>query len=196
MKRIFDFLSSLAGLIILSPVFLIVSLLIVMSMPGPVFFRQQRIGKNGKRFRFYKFRTMRMLNEAEKGSFHAGDNSRITPLGKILRKTKLDELPQLINVLKGEMSVIGPRPEVEQCTKVYPEKWEIVHRVKPGISDNASIVFRNEEELLAASENPQETYKNEILPQKLDLYMEYVNTHTFWGDLKIIFKTIKTVIFK
>jgi lipopolysaccharide/colanic/teichoic acid biosynthesis glycosyltransferase len=196
MKRIFDLITATLGLIILLPLFIIVGLFILITMPGPVFFRQQRVGQLGKPFQLYKFRTMRVLKDTEKGSFHAGDNSRITPLGRILRKTKIDELPQLINVARGEMSVVGPRPEVEQWTQVYPEKWEIVHRVKPGISDNASIIFRNEEEILAASDNPTETYKNVILPRKLDFYIQYVNNHSFWGDIRLIFKTLKTVIFK
>ena len=132
--------------------------------------------------------------EAEQGSFHAGDASRITGLGRVLRKTKLDELPQLINVLRGDMSIIGPRPEVEQWTKVYPEKWDIVLQVRPGLSDNASIVFRNEEELLANSENPTETYRSVILPQKLNLYIDYVHNHSFMGDIVIIFRTIKEII--
>lgn len=163
-------------------------------MPGPVLFCQQRIGHGGKVFRFNKFRSMRVLKEASSGSFDAGNYSRITPFGRFLRKTKLDELPQLINVLKGEMSFVGPRPEVKQWTEVYPEKWKIVHSVKPGITDNASIEFRNEEELLAKSNDPIKTYKEVILPRKLDLYIEYVNTHTFTGDIKIILKTIKAVI--
>lgn len=194
MKRLFDFLASLGGLLVLLPVFILVSVLIMIIMPGPVLFRQKRVGKNGKLFYLYKFRTMSILRGTEGGSFHAGDSSRITPLGKILRKTKIDELPQLVNVLKGEMSIVGPRPEVEQWIKVYPEKWKIVHQVKPGISDNASIVFRNEEEILAASDNPTETYQNEILPRKLDLYISYVQDNSILGDLLIIFKTIKTVL--
>lgn len=165
-------------------------------MPGPIIFLQQRIGLNGKPFYLYKFRSMYILGEAKIGTFHAGDTSRITPLGKFLRKTKLDELPQLFNVLKGDMSIVGPRPEVEKWTKVYPEKWAIVHKVKPGITDNASILFRNEEEILKNSPNPEETYKNEILPRKLDLYIDYVNNHSFLGDMKIIFHTIKVVLFK
>lgn len=165
-------------------------------MPGPIFFKQQRIGKNGKLFWLYKFRSMFVIKYASKGTFHVGDTSRITPFGKILRKTKLDELPQLFNVLKGDMSIVGPRPEVEKWTKVYPEKWAIVHKVKPGITDNASILFRNEEEILKNSPNPEETYKNEILPRKLDLYIDYVNNHSFLGDMKIIFHTIKVVLFK
>lgn len=139
---------------------------------------------------------MQVFNEAAKGSFDAGNSSRITPFGRFLRKTKLDELPQLFNVLKGEMSIVGPRPEVKQWTEVYPEKWQIVHTVKPGITDNASIEFRNEEELLAQSVDPIKTYREEILPRKLDLYIEYVNKQSFGGDLKIIFKTIEAIIFK
>lgn len=165
-------------------------------MPGPILFRQLRVGKNGKLFRLNKFRTMRVLKEAESGSFDAGNSSRITPLGKFLRKTKLDELPQLFNVLAGDMSIVGPRPEVKQWTEVYPEKWAIVHSVRPGITDNASILFRNEEDILAASSNPTETYKTEILPKKLELYIDYVNNQSFLGDIKIILKTIYTVIAK
>lgn len=165
-------------------------------MPGPVFFIQQRIGQQGKPFRLIKFRTMKVASGKTSGSFDAGDNTRITPLGRFLRKTKLDELPQLINVLKGEMSFVGPRPEVKQWTEVYPEKWKIVHSVKPGITDNASIEFRNEEEILAKSNDPIKTYKEEILPRKLDLYIDYVNNRSGWGDLIIIYKTIKVVILK
>jgi lipopolysaccharide/colanic/teichoic acid biosynthesis glycosyltransferase len=159
-------------------------------------FIQKRIGIDGISFSLLKFRTMRVEKDTEKGSFHAGDVSRITPIGKILRKTKLDELPQLFNVLKGDMSIVGPRPEVDKWTKIYPEKWSIVHKVKPGITDNASILFRNEEVILKNSPNPEETYKNEILPKKLDLYIDYVNNHSFLGDMKIILKTINVVLFK
>lgn len=163
-------------------------------MPGPAFFIQNRIGLKGQMFNLFKFRSMSVVSDKNKGSFDAGDGSRITPLGKILRKTKLDELPQLINVLKGDMSIVGPRPEVKQWTEVYPEKWKIVHSVKPGITDNASIEFRNEEETLSQSDDPIKTYRDVILPRKLDLYIDYVNNQSFWGDLKIIFKTIKVVI--
>ncbi|HPJ76940.1 MAG TPA: sugar transferase, partial [Clostridia bacterium] len=123
-----------------------------------------------------------------------GNKSRITPLGSFLRKYKLDELPQLINVFVGNMSVVGPRPEVKKWTEVYADKWQKVLSVKPGITDNASIQFRNEEEILANSEDPIETYKNEILPEKLDFYISYAETRTFWGDIKIILKTVKKVI--
>ena len=195
-KVFFDFLFSIVVILIVSPILLICSLLIVVFMPGPVFFTQQRIGLNGKSFKLIKFRTMRVASGKSKGSFDAGDSTRITPLGRLLRKTKLDELPQLINVLKGEMSIVGPRPEVKQWTEVYPEKWKIVHTVKPGITDNASIEFRNEEQLLAKSADPIKTYREEILPRKLALYIDYVNNQSFWGDISIIFRTIKVILLK
>lgn len=194
MKKLFDLFFSFVGLLLFSLLFFLITIAIKLLMPGPVFFIQQRIGHHSKPFRLIKFRTMRMAAGKSSGSFDAGNNSRITPLGRFLRKTKLDELPQLINVLKGEMSFVGPRPEVKQWTEVYPEKWKIVHSVKPGITDNASIEFRNEEEILAKSEDPIKTYKEVILPRKLDLYIEYVNNRSFTGDLKIILRTIKAIL--
>lgn len=196
MKRLFNLFFSFTGLLLFSLPLFFIALLIKVFMPGPVFFIQQRMGKKGRPFRLIKFRTMKVASGKSSGSFDAGDNSRITPLGRFLRKTKLDEIPQLMNVLVGDMSIVGPRPEVKQWTEVYPEKWKIVHSVKPGITDNASIEFRNEEELLAKSEDPIRTYKEVILPQKLDLYINYVHKHSFWGDIKIILKTIKVVISK
>jgi lipopolysaccharide/colanic/teichoic acid biosynthesis glycosyltransferase len=196
MKQIFDFVVSLVFTIIFLPIFLIVALFVVIDSGFPVFFVQQRVGKGGKLFGMYKFRTMSVLKEAQKGSFDAGDSSRVTLAGKILRKTKLDELPQLINVLSGKMSLVGPRPEVQKWVEAYPERWAVVHSAKPGITDNASILFRNEEEILAASSEPQITYRNEILPRKLDLYEEYVRNRSFWKDIGIIFKTFTSIIFK
>lgn len=165
-------------------------------MPGPVYFRQQRIGKGGHAFNLIKFRTMFVTSSKNTDTFEPGDSSRISLFGNILRKTKLDELPQLINVLAGDMSIVGPRPEVKQWTEVYPEKWKIVHSVKPGITDNASIEFRNEEELLSQSKDPEETYKQLVLPKKLELYIDYVNNHSFWDDIRIILSTLKVVVFK
>ena len=162
-------------------------------MPGPIFFIQQRVGKKGKSFNLIKFRTMKVASGKSTGSFDAGDTSRITPVGFFLRKYKLDELPQLLNVFLGEMSFVGPRPEVKQWTLVYPEKWKVVHSVKPGITDNASIEFRNEELILAESEDPLKTYEEVILPRKLDLYIDYVQARSFWGDITIILKTIKAL---
>lgn len=193
-KRLFDIFFSLISLLILSLPFFLLALLIKILMQSPIFFIQKRVGKQGRLFNLVKFRTMKVANGKSVGSFDAGDSARITPLGRILRKTKLDELPQLFNVLKGDMSIVGPRPEVKQWTEIYPEKWKIVHSVKPGITDNASIEFRNEEEILSASNDPVKTYQEVILPRKLDLYIDYVHNRSFLGDIKIILKTIKAVI--
>jgi lipopolysaccharide/colanic/teichoic acid biosynthesis glycosyltransferase len=193
-KRLFDIIVSTILLTIGSPVLILLILTLSIFQGIPIFFIQNRIGEKGKEFMFIKFRTMRQTPGTGNGSFDAGDRSRITPLGSFLRRTKADEIPQLINVLKGEMSIVGPRPEVKKWTEVYPEKWAIVHKVKPGITDNASIEFRNEEEILAASSDPEKTYREEILPKKLDLYIDYVNRHSFSGDLFIIIKTVKAVI--
>lgn len=163
-------------------------------MPGPIFFIQERVGLSGKLFKLIKFRTMTLSRNSN--NFEPGNKNRITTLGNFLRKSKIDELPQLVNVLKGDMSFVGPRPEVVEWTKVYKDLWAIVHEVKPGVTDNASLVFRNEEEILANSSNPIETYKNEILPHKLELYIDYVNNRTFLSDILIIIKTIKEVITK
>ena len=196
MKRTFDFVVSLLGLIILAPLFFVIGFLIKFNDKGPVFFKQKRVGKDGKLFMLYKFRSMRVPEFSEQGSFEPGNISRVTVIGKFLRRTKLDELSQLINVLKGEMSFVGPRPEVEKWVAVYPERWKRVLCVKPGITDNSSIVYRSEESLLAESNDPENTYKEIILPKKLDLYEEYVVDNSFFGDLKLIFKTIFSVIIK
>lgn len=195
-KRFFDLFISFFGIIIFMPLGFFIMLSIWLLSPGPIFFRQLRVGKDGILFKVNKFRTMSFLKEADLGSFDAGNSSRVTSLGKFLRKTKLDELPQLVNVLLGDMSLVGPRPEVKQWTEVYPELWEVVLSVRPGITDNASIIFRNEEDILMASSNPNETYENVVLPRKLELYIDYVNNQSFFGDVEIILKTIYTVIVK
>jgi len=161
----------------------------------PIFFRQARVGINGTDFILYKFRTMRVERGAASGTFDAGDSSRITKIGAFLRKTKLDELPQLWNVFKGDMSLVGPRPEVRKWVDAYPQRWAKVLTVKPGITDPASIYYRNEEELLARSDDPVACYRDQILPHKLDFYEEYVRTRTFWGDISLIVKTFIAVIF-
>ena len=170
MKYLFDVFASFIGLLFLFPLFLICSIAIVIDTGFPIFFKQIRVGKNGVDFKLIKFRTMTIKKDAEKGSFDVGSSVRVTKVGKILRKTKLDELPQLWNVLKGNMSLVGPRPEVRKWVEVYPERWSFVHQVRPGITDPASIKFRNEEEILAKSVNPEKTYKEEILPLKLSFY--------------------------
>jgi lipopolysaccharide/colanic/teichoic acid biosynthesis glycosyltransferase len=192
-KRIFDLIVSVISISLLIPFSVIISVLIILDSGFPVFFIQKRVGRDRKLFDLYKFRTMTVLKGTEKGSFDAGNSSRVTRVGKILRKTKLDELPQLLNVLKGDMSLVGPRPEVEKWTKVYPQKWDRVLSVMPGITDNASIEFRDEEEMLAESEDPEDTYRNFILPIKLKLYEKYVDNHSLKGDVKILINTVKAV---
>jgi lipopolysaccharide/colanic/teichoic acid biosynthesis glycosyltransferase len=192
-KRVFDLVFASFLIIILSPLLVIISAFVFVDSGFPVLFIQQRVGRGGKLFNMYKFRTMTVLREASKGSFDAGDNSRVTAVGSVLRKSKLDELPQLLNVLFGQMSFVGPRPEVQKWVAVYPERWKKVLSVKPGITDNASIIFRNEEDILKASLNPQDTYKNEVLPHKLSLYEDYVERASFFGDISIIFKTVIAV---
>ncbi len=134
------------------------------------------------------------MEGSEKGTFEAGSSARVTPFGRLLRKTKLDELPQLWNVLKGDMSLVGPRPEVRKWVDVYPERWDLALKVRPGITDPASIVYRNEEKLLAQSPDPQRTYLEEVLPHKLDYYEEYVKTHNVCCDIRIVLKTFRVVV--
>ena len=192
-KRSFDLLLAALALLVLAPLLAVVAITVRLTSAGPALFRQERIGRYGRVFVLLKFRTMRVLNGTEKGSFDAGNVSRITSFGRFLRKTKLDELPQLWNVLTGDMALVGPRPEVRKWVEVYPDRWAKVLTVRPGITDPASIVYRDEEEILARSADPERTYREEILPHKLSLYEEYVHTRSFGGDIGIIFKTLKTV---
>ena len=195
MKRAFDLGASGLGLLLLSPVFLLVAVLIFLADGRPVLFRQTRIGRAGRPFSLFKFRTMIPASEGEGGGFEPGDSRRVTSFGRFLRKTKIDEWPPLFNVLKGDMSMVGPRPEVSKWVAAYPRRWAVVHRVKPGITDPASIIYRNEEELLAAAADPEAVYRNEILPRKLDLYERYAEGPPRFGrDLGLIFKTIAAVL--
>ncbi len=195
-KRAFDLIVASVSLVLLSPLFLVTTMLIWLSDGGPAFFVQERTGKDGKQFRLCKFRTMSVLESAREGRFDAGCTARVTPVGKILRRTKIDEFPQLINVLKGDMSLVGPRPEVQKWTTVYPERWKKVLTVAPGITDKASIEFRDEEALLSRSAEPEKVYRDLVLPQKLGLYEEYVDNQSFFGDIRLIFKTIFYCLFK
>jgi lipopolysaccharide/colanic/teichoic acid biosynthesis glycosyltransferase len=191
MKRLFDFLVSLFGLVIFSPLFLIIAILIKLDSEGPVFYLGERIGKNGKPFRIFKFRTMVKNAEELGGPSTSADDPRLTKFGKILRKYKLDELPQLINVLKGEMSLVGPRPEVKiYVDMLKPEEREKILSVKPGMTDLASLWDFHEEEILKGSEDPEKTYLEKIRPEKIRLQLEYVENRSFLLDLKIIFTTI------
>jgi len=196
MKRVFDMAISCVGLVLLLPLYVGLWCLVVVESGRPGFFCQQRIGRGGRPFMLHKFRTMTVLQGAEQGSFEAGSSTRVTSVGKIFRKWKLDELPQLWNVAKGDMSLVGPRPEVKKWVDEYPARWAKVHVVRPGITDPASIEFRNEEEMLAASRNPEHTYRELILPRKLDLYEHYVQHRSLLGDLGILAKTFWTVLKK
>lgn len=193
-KRIFDIVFSLIGLIILIPVFLIISIIIKLDSKGPVFFKQVRIGRNGGEFRIYKFRTM--VTDAEKKGMQITTerDKRITRVGYILRKYKLDELPQLINVLIGDMSFVGPRPEVPKYVELYNDSQKAVLKLKPGITDIASIEYRNESKLLGESDNPEKIYIEEIMPAKLRLNMEYIRNISVFYDVKLIIKTIFKII--
>lgn len=194
-KRLLDLFLSVSGLIILSPLFLLISLWIKIDSKGPVFYRQVRVGKNMEPFKIFKFRTM-VHDPHDKGlQLTTSDDKRITRSGRFLRKTKLDELPQLINVLIGEMSLVGPRPEVPKYVRYYPEEVrKIVLSVPPGITDRASLEFKNENEILNLSKNPEKTYIDEILPVKLEYYVEYVENRTLFGDIKIIIDTFWELI--
>lgn len=194
MKRLFDIVASGCGLLVLSPLFLIVAIWIKLDSRGPVFYRQVRVGYKNKDFRIFKFRSMRI--GADKGSLVTigGRDPRITRSGYFIRKYKLDELPQLINVFIGDMSLVGPRPEVRHYVEYWtPEQMHVLD-VRPGITDPASIKFRNENELMGMAEDPEDYYINVIMQEKIRLYLEYVENASFMYDLMLIFKTFKVII--
>jgi lipopolysaccharide/colanic/teichoic acid biosynthesis glycosyltransferase len=190
MKRVLDILVAATALLTLSPLLLAIAIAVAVSSPGGPLFRQVRMGRNRRPFRLMKFRSMMIRRGSENGSFDAGDRSRVTRIGRVLRRTKLDELPQLWNVLVGEMSLVGPRPEVPVWTEVHRDRWDLVLSVRPGITDPASIEFRDEESILAASPDPDACYRDEILPRKLALAEAYVQDRTFVGDLRILARTV------
>lgn len=194
MKRIFDILASGFGLLVLSPIFLIMAIWIKLDSNGPVFYRQVRVGRHNKDFRIFKFRSMRV--GSDKGSLVTigGRDPRITRSGYFIRKFKLDELPQLINVFIGDMSLVGPRPEVRHYVDFWTEEQMHVLDVRPGITDPASIKFRNENELLETAEDPEKYYIEVIMQEKIKLYLEYVEKTSFWYDIKLIFKTFWVII--
>lgn len=190
MKRLFDILFALSGIIVLLPIFIIISILIIIDSKGKIFFLQKRVGKNNIDFKIIKFRTMKPDSD-KKGLITIGaKDSRITTIGYYLRRFKIDELPQLINVLHGTMSFVGPRPEVRSIVELYNKEQMKVLTVKPGITDNASIYYMNENEILGRSENPEADYINIIMPHKLSLNLLYIKNKGFLTDIKIIFKTI------
>ena len=193
LKRIFDFLLALIGIIFLLPLFILISIFIKLDSLEPIFYKQIRVGVNNKNFELFKFRTMASGSD-KKGLITVGNNdSRITKPGAFLRKYKLDELPQLINVLNGDMSLVGPRPEVRKYVSLYTEKQLTVLTVKPGITDIASITFSNENELLKGQDDPENFYIETIMPEKLRLNLEYIEKMNFIYDLKLILMTIKKI---
>lgn len=193
LKRVFDIIVSFCGIIILFPLIIIVSILIKITSKGPVLFKQVRVTKNGKLFKIYKFRTMKENSEGNK-QITVGKDNRITGIGHILRKTKLDELPQLFNVLKGEMSLVGPRPEVPKYVELYTDEQREILKVPAGITDYASIYFSNESELLGEAENPEEFYIKKIMPYKIELNKKYINEIGIMTDIKIIILTILKIL--
>ncbi len=194
LKRFVDIFLSLLGLVIILIPSIIIALLIVIDSKGGVFYIQQRIGKNFKPFGIYKFRTMRPHSDSL-GLLTVGSaDNRITRVGSFLRKYKIDELPQLINVIKGDMSIVGPRPEVPKYVKLYSDEQKKVLMVRPGISDLASIVYFDENDILAKSNNPEQTYIDVVMPAKLELGLKYVENQSFTLDLKIILKTFMKII--
>ena len=194
MKRLFDIVASGLGLIVLSPLFIVLAIWIKLDSKGPVFYRQVRVGRGNKDFRIYKFRSMRV--GADKGSLVTigGHDPRVTRSGYFIRKFKFDELPQLINVFLGDMSLVGPRPEVRHYVDYWtPEQMHVLD-VRPGITDPASIKFLNENELMEKAEDPEKYYIEVIMQEKIKLYLEYVEKHSFFYDLGLIFKTFWVIV--
>ncbi|SJZ68307.1 Sugar transferase involved in LPS biosynthesis (colanic, teichoic acid) [Trichlorobacter thiogenes] len=190
-KRLFDLLFTIPGFLLLAPFMLIIAIWIRLDSKGPVFFRQERVGQSGKPFRILKFRTMCIDAEAKGRQITVGNDPRITKSGTFLRKYKLDELPQLLNVIKGEMSLVGPRPEVPRYVAMYPEDTrQIVLSVPPGITDFASIEYKDENDILGAAANPDKAYIEEILPAKLGYYLRYVQTRSLKLDFMLIVKVL------
>ena len=194
MKRVFDIVASGLGLIVLSPLFLVLAIWIKLDSNGPVFYRQVRVGYKNKDFRIFKFRSMRV--GADKGSLVTigGHDPRVTRSGYFIRKFKFDELPQLINVFLGDMSLVGPRPEVRYYVDYWTAEQMHVLDVRPGITDPASIKFRNENELMEKAEDPEKYYIEVIMQEKIKLYLEYVEKHSFFYDLGLIFKTFWVIV--
>lgn len=190
MKRAFDVTFSLLGLVLLSPLFVAAFALVKLTSPGPAFFTQERVGRNFQPFRIMKFRTMVVDAPRRGGQLTAGLDPRITPVGRFLRATKIDELPQLINVLRGDMSFVGPRPEVPRYVERFREDYEQLLKVRPGITDIASLKYRHEADLLGRSSDPEATYLTQILPDKIALGKEYIRRQSLSLDLSLIFKTV------
>ncbi len=189
-KRAFDVVAAGIGLVVLSPLLAAIALLIKLHDGGPVFFLQERVGRRGKPFRIYKFRTMVVNADRMGPALTTAHDPRITPIGRFLRRYKLDELPQLINVLKGDMSLVGPRPEVPRYVNMFAEDYRTILQVRPGITDYASIYYRHENDLLQRADDAESTYTAVILPHKIQLARKYIQDIGPWTDVKIIWKTL------
>lgn len=196
MKRLFDIVFSFVGLLMSFPLLILFAVRIRLESPGSIFYRGIRVGKKGKQFRIFKFRTMVINADKIGGPSTSADDHRLTKFGKFLRKYNLDELPQLINILKGEMSFVGPRPEIPSEIETYDQKTKkIILSVKPGMTDLATLANIHEEEILKGSSDPHQAYREKIKPEKIRLGLEYIKKRSFWLDLKIILKTVKSAIF-
>jgi lipopolysaccharide/colanic/teichoic acid biosynthesis glycosyltransferase len=195
MKRLFDILFSFIGLLLLQPLFVVIAIMIKVDSTGPVFFRQGRVGKNFRRFKIYKFRTMVVDAEKKGLRITSGGDSRVTRVGRVLRKFKIDELPQLFNVLKGDMSLVGPRPEVEEYVKLYEKDYREILKRRPGVTDVSSIIFREEEVVLKNQVDPEGYYKKILLPEKIRLAKEYIEHSSFLYDLKLVLNTLHKIFY-
>lgn len=193
-KRVFDVVFSLLGLLLIAPVLLLIGVLVRLASPGPILYRGVRVGRNGKAFCILKFRTMIVDAELRGGSATAEDDPRLTSIGKFLRRYKLDELPQLVNVLKGDMSFVGPRPEVQKYVDRYSREEKAILKLRPGITDWASIWNSNEAAVLEGSSDPERTYEELILPTKVALQLKYLKNHSCFTDLKILFHTFAKLV--
>ena len=193
-KRAFDFLLALLGLVLLSPVIFVIAFLIKLHDRGPVFYRGERVGRGGTIFRIYKFRSMVVNAEKTGVSSTTKEDPRVTPIGRFLRKTKLDELPQLLNVFSGQMSIVGPRPEVKKFTDLYDDKEKVLLELQPGITDYASLWDINEAEVLAGSSDPDKDYMEKIRPEKIRLQLKYWRERSLWTDIKIVLLTIRKML--
>ena len=193
-KRALDIVASLFAVLVIGPIALLVGAAVKLTSPGPVFFRQERIGRRFRPFGIYKFRTMVQDAPIRGGTITVGDDPRITRIGKLLRKSKIDELPQLINVLKGEMSLVGPRPEAPKYVELFRNDYEEILQVRPGITDLASIEYRDEAAVLGQARDGERAYTESVLPEKIRLAKDYVRRASFWFDVKLICRTVASLI--
>jgi len=193
MKRIFDLLFSIVVLIFFIPLGIILSLCIIIDSRGGVFYKQERVGKDGTLFHLLKFRSM-YVNSAVKGTLTVGDDTRITRVGSLIRKVKLDEFPQFWNVIVGQMSVVGPRPEVKEFVDLYSDSQREILRVKPGITDEASLAYFDENNMLSNSSNPKLTYIEEIMPRKIEINLKYISEKSWYSDGIVILKTFSKIL--